>query len=175
MIDCQNRAAVAAPLYDLLKKGARWEWGPVQPMAFQATEALLCSDTVHGFYSLEKPVAVACDSSDRGCGAVLYHVEEQGLLKPVMYVSKAFSEGQRKWSFFEKEFFAAVFAVTRLHEFLSGRHFYLFTDHKPIVQFLLKKTPTVTTPRILRGLLILVSYALTPLCRPGSRNGDADN
>ena len=62
----------------------------MQAKAFQATKALLCSDTVLGFYSLEKPVAVACDSSDRGCGAVLYHVEEQGLLKPVMYVSKLF-------------------------------------------------------------------------------------
>ena len=37
------------------------------------------------------------------------------------------------------------------------------------------KTPTITTPRILRGLLILGSYALTPLYRPGSQNGDADN
>jgi len=172
---CQNRASVAAPLYDLLKKDRQWTWGPKESKAFQATKALLCSDKVLCFYSLSRPVAVACDSSDRGCGAVLYHILDEGALQPVMYVSKAFSDSQRKWSTFEKEFHAAVFAVTRLHEYLAGREFFLFTDHKPVVQFLLKSTPTITTPRILRGLLILGSYALKPIYRPGSQNCDADN
>jgi len=125
--------------------------------------------------SLLVPVAVACDSSDIGCGAVLYHIVGEGELKPVMYVSKAYTESQKKWSTFEKLFYAALFAVTRLHEYLAGRHFYLFSDHKPVVQFLQKKTPTITTPRILRGLLIPGSYAMTPLYRPGSQNCDADN
>jgi len=50
----------------------------------------------------------------------------------------------------------------------------LFCDHKPVVQFLLKRTPSITTPRILRGLLILGSYAMTPQYRPGRVNCDAD-
>jgi len=41
--------------------------------------------------------------------------------------------------------------------------------------FLQKKTPTIKTPRVLRGLLILGSYAMTPLYRPGSQHCDGDN
>jgi len=92
-----------------------------------------------------------------------------------MYVSKAFSDSQRKWSVFEREFAACVFAVTRLHEFIAGRSFILFTDHKPVVQFLKKRTPEITTPWVLRGLLVLGSYACTPVYRSGAQNADADN
>ena len=171
---CPNRASVAAPLYELLEKDVPFLWGASQEQAFNDTKALLCSDQVLSYYSLTLPVAVGCDSSLAGCGAVLYNIDE-GILKPVMYVSKAFTKTQQNWSVFEREFAACVFAVTRLHEFLAGRTFYLFTDHKPVVQFLLKRTPEITTPRILRGLLILGSYSILPVYRSGSQNADADN
>ena len=63
------------------------------------------------------------------------NIYQDGSMRPVMYVSKASSDSQRKWSVFEREFAACVFAVTRLHEFIAGRSFFLFTDH-PVVQFL---------------------------------------
>jgi len=68
-----------------------------------------------------------------GCGAVLYNIYQDGSMRLVMYVSKAFSDSQRKWSVFEREFAACVFAVTRLHELISGRSFFLFADHKSVV------------------------------------------
>ena len=94
----------------------------MQAKAFPSPNELLCSDTVLGLYSLEKAVAVACDSYDRGCGTVLYHVEEQGLLKPIMYVSKAFSEGQRKWTTFEKVF-RSCFRGTEVTRIFGGKAF----------------------------------------------------
>jgi len=166
---CPNRAVVAAPLYKLLKKDVPIIWGPSQEKAFEETKALLCSDQVLSHYSLDLPVAVGCDSSLVGCGAVLYNIDKDSVLRPVMYVSKAFTEGQKKWSVFEREFAACVFAVSRLHEFLAGRSFFLFTDHKPVVQFLQKRTPEITSARILRGLLTLGSYALTPVYRSERR------
>ena len=72
-----------------------WQWGPRQEQAFQDKKVLLCCDTVLAYYSLHVPVAVACDSSDIGCGAVLYLIVGEGELKPVMYVSKALTESRK--------------------------------------------------------------------------------
>jgi len=172
---CKNRASVAAPLYELLKKQVPIVWGKAQQRAFQETKELLCSEAVLAQYSLDLPIAISCDSSLVGCGAVLYNIYQDGSMRPVMYVSKAFSDSQRKWSVFEREFVACVFAVTRLHEFIAGRSFFLFTEHKPVVQFLKKRIPEITTPWVLRGLLVLGSYACTPVYRSGAQNADADN
>jgi len=83
---CKNRASVAAPLYELLKKQVPFVWGEAQQRAFQETKELLCSEAVLARYSLELPIPISCDSSLVGCGAVLYNIYPDGTMRPVMYV-----------------------------------------------------------------------------------------
>ena len=72
---------------------------------------------------------------------------------------------------------AVVFAVKKLHQFLYGRHFKIYTDHKPLFRGLLnpeRATPLMASSRMQRWALTLQAYEYELLCRPDSENGNAD-
>ena len=95
-----NRATVFAPLYRLLQKDTPWVWGPVQDAAFARCKELLCSDRVLTHYSLSLPLILSVDASDYGCGCVLAHVMPDGSGRPIAFVSRTFSDPEKKYSVF---------------------------------------------------------------------------
>ena len=66
-----------------------------------------------------------------GLGAVL--VQKQGEdYKIICYASRSLSDIERRYSQTDKEALGLVWACERFHEFLLGKTFELFTDHKPL-------------------------------------------
>src|SRR6266850_7139038 len=68
-------ALLAAPLFELLKKKAKWEWGKDQEMAFHSVQRALASAPVLGHPRQGHPFRVYSDASDIAIGACLQQVQ----------------------------------------------------------------------------------------------------
>ena len=82
-----NLSTKLAPLYNLLQKEAKWQWGTKQIKAFQDAKNALQDNTLLVHYDSSKQLVLACDASPHGLGAVLSHIMEDGEERPVAYAS----------------------------------------------------------------------------------------
>ena len=76
---------------------------------------------------------VQIDASDEGIGAVVLQTYPEGD-RPVAYLSKKFTQTQRKWSPMEQACYTFIHALDKWHNYLSGIKFIWETDHKPVTQ-----------------------------------------
>ena len=79
------------------------------------------------------PFTVQTDASDEGIGAVVLQTYPEGD-RPVAYLSKKFTQTQRKWSPMGQECYTFIRALDKWHNYLSGIKFIRETDHKPVTQ-----------------------------------------
>ena len=127
-----NLSSTLEPLHQLLRKDVCWKWGTEQQAAFEKAKNLLQSSDVLVHYDPEKELVVSCVASPYGVGAVLAHVMEDGSERPITYASRTLSTAERNYDHLDKEALAVVFALKKFHQFLYGRHFKIYTDHKPL-------------------------------------------
>ncbi|CAB4022898.1 Hypothetical predicted protein [Paramuricea clavata] len=158
-------------------KGTRWVWHSRQQEAYDTAKALLQSSQVLVHYDPEKELLLSCDASPYGVGAVLAHKMNDGSERPIAYASRTLSKPERGYSQLDKEALAILFAVKKFHQFLYGRHFVVYTDHKPLLGLLNpdKATPTMASSRMQRWALTLLAYEYELIYRPGNQNGNADS
>ncbi|GFU06232.1 uncharacterized protein TNCV_4765371 [Trichonephila clavipes] len=90
-------------------------------------------------------------------GAVLSQLTEQGEEHPILYLSKKFSEVEKRYCTTEKECASIVFAIKRLHYYLDGNSFLVMTDHNPLVWL---NRNVSSNPRLMRWALALQPYNL---------------
>ena len=106
-----NLSNTLAPLYRLLQKNTKWQWGPEQHRAFQTSKKSLTSDCILTHFDPTRALILACDASPYGIGAVLLHRTEDGLDKPITFSSRTLAPAEKKYSQLEKEGLAVVFGV----------------------------------------------------------------
>ena len=128
-----NFSTFAEPLYRLVQSGVAWTWSKQEDDAFTKLKSLLSTDTVLANFDASVPIGIACDVSNVGIGATLFHPYPNGSERPVANVSKALSKSQRNYSQIQKEALAIIFALKKFYQFLFGRKFILVTDHKPLI------------------------------------------
>ena len=109
-----------------------------------------------------------CNASKKGLGTVL--LQES---KPVMYMSRALTETEQRYSNIERELLAIVFALERLDLYTFGRTITVQSDHQPL-QRIWKKSIVSASPRLQRLLLRLVHYDLNIEFLRGKENMIAD-
>jgi hypothetical protein len=170
-----NQATIMAPLCALLQSRAAWEWSAVHNQAFDQAKSVLMNSTALVHFDTSCPVVVSCDASPVGVGAVLANVID-GVECPVMFISRSLTPAERAYSQLEREGLSVIFAVSRLRQFLLGRPFVIYTDHKPLLSLFSpdKRLPPVAAARILRWSLVLAGYQYVLKYRPGPENGNAD-
>ena len=81
-------ADLSDPLNHLLKKDTPWEWSSECQESFTKLKEALTSTTALAHYDPTMSIALACDASLIGIGAVIYHVDPDGKEKPIAYASK---------------------------------------------------------------------------------------
>ena len=115
-----NLSNTLAPLYRLLQKHTKWQWGPEQQRAFNTSKKSLTSDCILTHFDPTKALVLACDASPYGIGVVLSHQMEDGLDKPIAFSSQTLAPAEKKYSQLEKEGLAVIFGVKQLHQYLCS-------------------------------------------------------
>lgn len=160
-----NASSIMSPLHELLRAGARWEWGPRQRRAVRRVGAELASERVLAHFEPNAQLVLAVDAGPHGLGAVLSQRDSDGHERPLAFASRSLSTSERNYSQIQKEATAIIFGVKHFHQYLYGRSepFILKTDHRPLVSIFNNKTGiSITTAlRLQRYAIILSAYNYT--------------
>ena len=171
-----NISSRLAPLYKLLQKAVVWSWGAKQQKAFKEAKNALTSAEVLVHYDPTKELRLSCDASPYGVGAVLSHKLDDGTEHPIAFASRSLAPAERKYAQLDKEGLAIIFGVKHFRQYLLGRHFTIYSDHKPLQHLFSenKAIPAMASARIQRWALVLSAYNYDIVFKPGSQNANAD-
>ncbi|UYV60291.1 K02A2.6-like, partial [Cordylochernes scorpioides] len=166
-----NLSDLAHPLYNLLKNNVKWSWIAGTDRSFNSCKNALDETTCLSHYSLNLPLILSCDASQVGIGATLSHLKD-GEERPVCFISRTLNVHERKYSQVEREGLAIVFAVNKLKNYLFGRKFTIYTDHKPLITIFGDKTnlPPLIANRLHRWALTLSNYSFEIKYKKGKDN-----
>ncbi|GFU87362.1 retrovirus-related Pol polyprotein from transposon 297 [Trichonephila clavipes] len=168
-------SVIAAPLTDALKgraKKGEIKWTTECENAFRELKGKLIDKPVLYAPNFEREFIVQTDASNAGMGAVLTQLTEQGEEHPILYLSKKFSEVEKRYCTTEKECASIVFAIKRLHYYLDGNSFLVMTDHNPLVWL---NRNVSSNPRLMRWALALQPYNFRIVHRSGKSHKNADS
>ena len=126
-------STILNPLYSLLHKDRKWNWKSEQEQAFKKAKELISSPTVLAHYDGTQTLVLTCDASFIGVGAVIVHRTKEGTERPIAFASRTLSPTEKKYSQLDKEALPIIFGVKKFHQYIAGREFEIFTDHKPLV------------------------------------------
>nr|CAI5829053.1 unnamed protein product [Callosobruchus analis] len=145
-------------VYQLLKKDVSWLWDKKCQDSFEYIKNALCSDDVLVHYNPDVPVTLKIDSSDYGTGAILSHVFDSGVERPICYASRTPSKNELAYSTLDKEATAIVWSIKRFYQYLWGRNFTLVTDNKALISIFGSKSgvPVMAANRLQRYAHFLI-------------------
>ena len=162
-------AAVAAPLYQLTKKGTPFVWEASHQAAFDSLKNRLCSAPILSYPRRDRDFVLDCDASDDAAGAVLTQVDGQGQEVVVQYASYTFTGAERRWPTMEKEAYAVVWAMGVFRPYLLGRPFVVRTDNAATSYL-----QQARQPKLQRWAVALSEYSFTVRHRPGKLHSHVD-
>ena len=136
-------AALAAPLYDLLRKGTKFVWTTSCQKSFHLLCHALSSRITLVPFKDGGDIVLQTDASSVALGAVLL---QDG--KPVEFYSRKLSNVEQRYPTYEREAAAMVSAMLHFRPFLIGRHFLLQTDHRPLLAWRNKMPETKRQARL---------------------------
>ena len=168
----RNFAQVSAPLTALTKKDSPWKTGPLPAdglKAFRELQSILCSEPVVDYprkdrpYSLITDAALGDEKNEGGLGAILTQQNKKGEHFVIAYASRKLQKHEKNYTPFLLEMQAAIWAMDHFSTYLIGRHFTLYTDHKP-----LEKLGKVHTRTFNRLQEIMNTYDFEIMYKKGS-------
>ncbi|XP_026142558.1 uncharacterized protein K02A2.6-like [Carassius auratus] len=171
-----NLANIANPLNALLCKGKRWQWSEECDAAFKKAKEQLVSQNVLTHYDPQNAIRLACDASPYGIGAVISHMLPSGEEKPIAFASRTLSKAEQNYAQIEREALAILFGVRKFHQYLYGRKFTLFTDHRPLTTIFgpQKGIPSMAAARMQRWALLLSAHNYTIEYKRAEHHANAD-
>jgi hypothetical protein len=169
-----DMTSMTAPLTDLLKKGAKWEWGPAQERALRLLkEGVVTGDCLLGTIDVTKKVYARSDSSILGVACVIFQfvLDSNGLpkAKAIAYSSRRYSPTEFKWVLNEKEAYSIKFIFEKFGDILKGHEIVCQTDHRNSLWIQASKSP-----KVIRWRLFLNQWTHTIEHLPGKLNETAD-
>ena len=169
-------ADIARPLTDLLKnqkkKNRPIELDAEALLAFNETKSALSRATLLVHHRSDVPVCLLTDASDYGVGAVLQQLVH-GEWQPLSFFSKRLKSAETRYGTFGRELLAIYLAIKHFSHLLVGRHFCVYTDHKPLVHAFNAK-PDRYSPREIRHLDFISQYTTDLRHISGKDNTAAD-
>ncbi|KAI5085360.1 hypothetical protein C0J45_23144, partial [Silurus meridionalis] len=123
---------LAAPLNQLVGKNVPFVWAPECDKSFNHLKSVLSSDPVVILPDFSVPFKIYTDASNLAVGAVLAQ-DRDGLECVVAYASRTLTSTQRRWSTFDRELWAVVWAVREFKHYIGLTSFTIITDQGPLL------------------------------------------
>jgi hypothetical protein len=108
--------------------------------AFLAARSSLSSSAVLDHPAAEAELSLATDASATHIGAVIQQKRHGSGWRPLGFFSAQLDKAQVNYSAFDRELLAVVAAIKHFCYMLEGRSFVVFTDHKPLVGALSRRS-----------------------------------
>ena len=168
----EGYSIIAKPLSDLLKGDRRFQYTPAEKDAFEQLKTSLMEKPVLRIYHQGGELELHTDASQDGLGAILLQRSyDDNLLHPVYYVSKKTTDAERKYSSYELEVLAIIYALNKLRIYLLGHHFKIITDCSAFQKTMDKRD---LSTKIARWALLLEDFDYVIEHRPGHRMRHVD-
>lgn len=166
---------LCADLYDLTSGKRRWRWSENERQIFEKAKSSITSAKPLVAYDQNRSLFLACDASEKGVGAVLYHKNKE-ITQVIAFASRKLKPAERKYSVIDREALAILFGIKKFDQYLRGTKFTLVTDHKPLIHILGPKRnlPKIVNNRLVRWALLIGSYQYDIHYQKGENNILAD-
>ena len=168
-------ASQSAPLRDFLSMKNQWLWTDIHDQVFQNVKKLLTSPVTLKLYDVSRPTKLRVDGSRLNGIAVILYQKHGDKWHPVSRASRYLSDAEKNYHPIENEMLAVSWGCRKMNLYLHGLpHFYIQTDHKPLIPILNNKSLVEMSPRIQRLRMKLLQYNFTAEHVKGSDQEDAD-
>ena len=157
----------------MVKKDKKWDWTEKQEEAFRVLKERFTKELMLAAPDLDKKMRMEVDASDYVTGGVLSMECEDGLWRPVAFLSKSLNETERNYKIHDKEMLAIVRGLENWGHLLEGAQFKfeIWTDHKNLEYFMKAQK---LNRRQARWALYLSQFDFTLKHVPGTKMGKAD-
>ena len=95
-------ASVARPLHDMVKKDKKWNWTERQEKVFKELKKQFIKEPVLAAPDIDKKIRMEVDALDYATERVLSIECEDGLWRPVAFLSKSLNETERNYKIYNK-------------------------------------------------------------------------
>jgi hypothetical protein len=165
-----NFSKISQPLTELTKNNVVFKWTELQQQAFEVLKHALVTPPILKYPCLNKEFILNTDASGTAIGAILTQ-KYDGIEHPVCYASRTLNPAERRYSTIERELLAVVWAVKKYRIYLTGVHFTIVTDHRPLKYLLTIKDPS---SRLAKWAMFLMEYSFTIEYKPGRMHTNVD-
>ena len=168
-------ATILTPFRPLLSTKNDFLWLSSHDEAFDIAKKSLITPPVLSFFDINKPTRLSTDASRQGLGFILQQkTNDEWTL--IQAGSRFLTEAESRYATIELELLAVSWAIQKCKIFLAGlQHFYIFTDHNPLVPILnTRRLDEIDNPRLQRLKSRLMAYNFTVQWIKGNNNNAPD-
>jgi hypothetical protein len=167
----KNLSDVTEPLTACLRNGGQVRQTPNTLRAFERLKEMMSSSPVLAMFDPNARHIVDCDSSSYACGACLIQIGQDGKERIVGYMSKTFSDAERRYCTSRQELLAVIKSLHHWRNYLIGRKVVVRSDHKALQYLLTSKSLSAQWNRYLD---FLADFDLEICYKPGKEQKIAD-
>ena len=157
------------PLYQLLRKGVKFNWNEECQAAFDYVKTCLSSAPVLRSPSASDTFILETDASDTGIGCCLKTVTSGSAEYLVGFHSEKLNDPESRWHIVEKEAYSILKGVEKFRHYLLGKKFTLKTDSR-ILSFM----KTSKSKKLSNWALKLSDFDFEIIHIPSSNNAISD-
>jgi RNase H-like domain found in reverse transcriptase/Integrase zinc binding domain len=125
------------PLNNLLRKDAKFDWNDQCQEAFETLKGQFLQEPVLMMPDHSKPFQIESDASKYASGVVLTQMDINGDRHPVAFLSKTFTDTERRYEIYDRELLGIVRALKEWRHYIqgSGHTTLIHTDHWNLTYF----------------------------------------
>ena len=127
-----NYAKIAEPIQRYTRNEEDLTWTKEAEAAFVALKESLSTSPVLAYPQTGKPFYVDTDACEYAMGAVLTQKDDQGRDHPIIYMSRCFSDAERRYCIWRKEMLAVKMAVKSFEPYIIGQNTTVRTDNSAV-------------------------------------------
>ncbi|GFW40876.1 retrovirus-related Pol polyprotein from transposon 412 [Trichonephila clavipes] len=157
---------ICEPLYQLKKKGAKFNWSGEAQDSFDQIKRTLTEAPILQLPNFSEQFNLFTDASGVGIGAVLQQNQ-----KPIAFASRTLNKAERNYTVTERECLAVIWALNKFKTYFGPLPVKVITDHAALTKLTNGKN---LSSRMIRWALKLSEFNIEWEHRPGVQNVVAD-